>query len=803
MSRLRSAWGWFRGGRRRPIRTRVPSFRFRPTVELLAERVLPAVTATFANGVLTVTGDELDNSIAVSRDAAGTLVVNGDGLIVPVQGGTATAANTTLIRIFGMGGNDELIWSRSANLPRALVDGGAGDDIITSGTGNDTLVGGAGNDVYRLDTDTALGSDTIDESGGGIDTLDFSSTTTRAVSINLGTAAAQVVNAGLTLTLSAGNTIENVIGGDLNDTLTGNGLNNVIQGSAGNDTLVGAAGKDTFQWNPGDGNDVVDGVTGDGLGGSDGLVVNGSDVAERFVISAVGNGGRVTRDVDNVILDLVGVEAVTVNANGGADTITVNDLSATAVTAVNLDLGGFGTGDGASDSVIVNGTNGNDAIQIIGFAFDSTSLSMVGLSARVGIIDSEPIDHLTVNTLGGFDTVDTSSLPAGVIGLTVNLGDGQTAATSTTLSPSTATAVFGQPVTLLAEVTSEVVPTGTVTFRDGTAVLGTVPVDDSGQAALTVSLGVGNHALTASFAGTGGFADSSSAAAAVTVNRGATAVALQSSVNPVVTGQAVTFTAGVAAVAPGDGRPTGTVTFRDGTVVLGTVAVGAGGTATLTTSFAVAGGHLITAVYNGDPNFNGSSQVLTVQVNATAPRVTGVIVNGGANQRSIVTQTTIAFDQHVLLPANPADAFRLVRLSDSASVLLRASVDDTGAGTVVTLTFIGGAVDGVSLADGRYTLTVLAGQVSTGGAALDGDGDGQAGGDFVVAGDPATNRLFRLYGDVNGDGTVNGLDLAAFRNTFGTTVGSPAYLAFLDSNGDGAINVLDLTAFRARFGVLV
>src|SRR5262249_11460409 len=98
MSRLRSVWGWFRGGKRRPIRTRVPAFRFRPTVELLAERVLPAVTATFANGVLTVTGDELDNSIAVSRDAAGTLVVNGDGLIVPVQGGTATAANTTLIR---------------------------------------------------------------------------------------------------------------------------------------------------------------------------------------------------------------------------------------------------------------------------------------------------------------------------------------------------------------------------------------------------------------------------------------------------------------------------------------------------------------------------------------------------------------------------------------------------------------------------------------------------------------------------------------------------------------------------------
>ena len=115
-------------------------------------------------------------------------------------------------------------------MPGANIDGGDGNDIITGGSGNDTLTGGAGNDTFRFDTDNALGSDTINESGGGVDTLDFSATTTRAVSINLGNAAAQVVNAGLTLTLSAGNTIENVIGGALGDTLTGNALNNVIEG---------------------------------------------------------------------------------------------------------------------------------------------------------------------------------------------------------------------------------------------------------------------------------------------------------------------------------------------------------------------------------------------------------------------------------------------------------------------------------------------------------------------------------------------------------------------------------------------
>src|SRR5439155_1918771 len=91
-----------------------------------------------------------------------------------------------------------------------------------------------------------------------------------------------------------------------------------------------------------------------------------------------------------------------------------------------------------------------------------------------------------------------------------------------------------------------------------------------------------------------------------------------------------------------------------------------------------------------------------------APKVTGVTVNGGAAQRSLVTQIRVAFDQHVTLPANPGDAFRLVRQPDGAAVTLSGFVDDTGAGTVVTFTFVGGAVDGVSLADGRYTLTVLA-----------------------------------------------------------------------------------------------
>src|SRR5262245_50906687 len=102
VSRLRSVWGWLRRGKRKSagnrlvlprIRTKVFHGRFRPKVEALAERVLPAITATFsADGSLTVVGDALDNSIIVSRGAAGTILVNGGG--VAIQGGQPTVANT-------------------------------------------------------------------------------------------------------------------------------------------------------------------------------------------------------------------------------------------------------------------------------------------------------------------------------------------------------------------------------------------------------------------------------------------------------------------------------------------------------------------------------------------------------------------------------------------------------------------------------------------------------------------------------------------------------------------------------------
>jgi Ca2+-binding RTX toxin-like protein len=169
--------------------------------------------------------------------------------------------------------NDVLIGNALAN----VLTGGAGNDSLTGGAGNDTLIGGAGNDTYVFAADANLGSDTINEAGGGIDTLDFSPTTTLGVTVDLSSTAAQVVNANLTLILSAGNVIENAIGGSHNDVLIGNSLANVLNGGPGDDSLVGNAGNDTLVG--GAGNDTLIGGAGNDtitdVGGRN-LVVGGT-----------------------------------------------------------------------------------------------------------------------------------------------------------------------------------------------------------------------------------------------------------------------------------------------------------------------------------------------------------------------------------------------------------------------------------------------------------------------------------------------------------------------------------------------
>jgi Ca2+-binding RTX toxin-like protein len=460
---------------------------FFPSLEQLADRIVPAITATFrpSTGVLTVLGDSADNTITVSRDAGGHILVNGGA--VRIIGCTPTVAKTTLIQVFGQAGNDAITLDETNGvLPRAFLFGGAGNDTLTGGSGNDMLFGQAGNDSLLgmggndllfggAGNDTLVGGSgndqvfgqagndqmvwnpgdgtDLNEGGAGNDTVVvngsnaaetftttangsrvlFTRTTPAPFSLDIGTTENLVVNmnggddtftagnglAGLiALTVDGGAGNDSITGGDGNDTLLGGDGNDTIIGGRGADAMFGGAGDDTFVWNPGDGSDVIEGQDGNNT-----LLFNGANVSENINISA--NGSRVlfTRDVGNITMDLNGIENITFNALGGADNVTVGDLTGTDVSNVNINLAGAnGSGDGAADTVTLNGTNGDDNVRMFG---QGTSLTVIGFHAQVNITGAEGAsDSLVVNGLDGNDGLDASNVAAGVMNITLDGGAG-------------------------------------------------------------------------------------------------------------------------------------------------------------------------------------------------------------------------------------------------------------------------------------------------------------------------------------------------------------------------------------------
>jgi Bacterial Ig-like domain (group 3) len=192
------------------------------------------------------------------------------------------------------------------------------------------------------------------------------------------------------------------------------------------------------------------------------------------------------------------------------------------------------------------------------------------------------------------------------------------ASTTTAVSSSSNPAVYSQPVTFTSTVTATApgsgVPTGTVTFKNGSTTLGTGTLDGSGHATFTTStLTVASHSITAVYNGSASFNTSTSPILTQTVNKDSTTSTVTSSLNPSLHRQPVTFTATVVANAPGTAIPTGTVTFKDGTNTLHSGSLNTSGQASFTTSSLSRGTHHITAVYEGNSSFLTSTSTVLVQ----------------------------------------------------------------------------------------------------------------------------------------------------------------------------------------------
>jgi len=281
-----------------------------------------------------------------------------------------------------------------------------------------------------------------------------------------------------------------------------------------------------------------------------------------------------------------------------------------------------------------------------------------------------------VNHDGAIDVVTSNNNYAGVTVLLNASGNFNTIASS--VNPASAT----EPVVLTATVAASVrgvtaVPSGSVSFLDGSTTLGTATLS-GGVAAFTANtLAVGTHSITAQYSGDSNFHSSASVLMIQTVNLASDFTALASSLNPAGAGQAVILTAALSASSSGvTGVPTGAVSFYDGANLLGTATL-AKGVAQLSYSNLSVGTHNILAQYTGDANFAASSStalsesVVAPDFNLAAKDSTAT-VNPGSNAEYTfnVTPTygysgTISLSCPASLPSKVSCSFSPASLAPS------------------------------------------------------------------------------------------------------------------------------------------
>jgi hypothetical protein len=242
---------------------------------------------------------------------------------------------------------------------------------------------------------------------------------------------------------------------------------------------------------------------------------------------------------------------------------------------------------------------------------------------------------------------------------------------------------YGQPVIFIAAVLADSAvgtPTGTVTFTDGTNVLGNVPLDDGRATFTTSSLAAGSHSIAATympkdpllFSGSSATLTQNVTSASTSTSTITTIITLSSTPNPSTFGQPVTF---AATVKGNGGTPAGTVAFTDGATTLGTASLDNNGQATFVTPTLAVGSHAIAANYRGDPNSPGSSTTLTQTVN---PKKTGTMTALNASKNPTRSGESVTFIASVMPSGGSGLPTGTVTFLDGSTALGTGPLDKSG-----------------------------------------------------------------------------------------------------------------------------
>ncbi len=293
---------------------------------------------------------------------------------------------------------------------------------------------------------------------------------------------------------------------------------------------------------------------------------------------------------------------------------------------------------------VVNTANGADTLRaspdpaVFGTTVTITdTIPTVGGVAPTGTVtfydNGTPIGSGTVNA-SGVATLTTTSLPIGSDPITATYGGDPNYApvtagpvnevvtvgnTTPVLGATPNPTTYGTTVFLTESIpgVNGIAPTGTVTFSDNGTAIGTANVVNGVATLTTSTLPIGTDPITATYSGDGTYGKVSSGPLNVVINKAAPTDTLTANPTPSVFGSPVTLTFTVPSV--NGVAPTGTVSFYNGTTLLGTATVNAQGVATLTTSQLPFGTDTVTATYPGDNNYAPANPSTTIAVSPVAP----------------------------------------------------------------------------------------------------------------------------------------------------------------------------------------
>jgi hypothetical protein len=385
----------------------------------------------------------------------------------------------------------------------------------------------------------------------------------------------------------------------------------------GSDGQIGTADDTWTSFNTSGGNNDPEDVTYDSL--HDQLFVVDGDNREIYQYST---SGSLLNHFDVLTYGVMDPEGVVFNPDSGTLFVLSND----------------------SNQIIIETTLSGALVQTIDVSADNAT-APAGL-AYAPASDGSGVQHFYIVARGIDNNEDPDIIDGKMYEMTApsSVPPVRTPTTTTITSDLTGSSLVGEPVTVnfsvIATPPGTGTPTGNVTVSDGTrGCTGTVA---AGTCSITFTT-AGIKALTATYAGDTNFSGSvSTPATAHTVDKANTTTNITTdSPDPSVVGQSVTINYSVAVTPPGAGTPTANVTVSDGIdSCTGTVAAG-----TCSITFTSPGTKMLTAVYAGNANFNGSTSATathTVNKASTATTITSDLPDPSVISQSVTIHYSVA-----------------------------------------------------------------------------------------------------------------------------------------------------------------